>query len=483
VSLLKCHHIDYFILLKDFIDTMTIWIPTLDSNLPKYLALAQAIEEAINQGDLKTEEKLPPQRRLADALKVTIGTISRAYSEAERRGLVTAKTGSGTYVRTKDNINTVVDEMAQDFVDKIDMQAAFAPEGPQIKMLSRAMTSMAESEQLLGNLLHYAPELGYPSHRKSFKQWLTTEPVTLQDCDFLFTHGGQHAISIAINALCREGDIILTENLVFPGILAAAQNKGVKVVSIAMDEQGIMPDKVLQACQRHRPRMIYLTPNSQNPCGTQLSIERRQALVDICRAHKVLILEDDVQFIASKDKPKSMQELAPEQCIYLSSFSKRFSGAMRIGFLVAPHAIYNKIRLSLRASSWTNSPILIHWLCQWMDNGELAKLELWLAAEMSTRQALAKQHLSIWSLNSQQTSFNLWLELPPGWLSHEFVAQAKTQGVLVRSADDYRAGQQIPSPAIRLCLSRPKTHGQLTNALIIIKTLLQQGPSLKEAVM
>jgi len=483
VSLIKCHHIDFFLLLKDFIDTMTIWTPILDSALPKYLALAQAIEEAINKGELKPEDKLPPQRRLADALRVTIGTISRAYSEAERRGLVTAKTGSGTYVRTNNNVNAVDDEMAQDIAGKIDMQAAFAPEGPQIKMLSRAMTSMAESEQLLGNLLNYAPELGYSNHRNSFQQWLTTEPVALKDCDFLLTHGGQHAISVAINALCREGDIILTEDLVFPGILAAAQDKGVNVVSIAMDVQGIMPDKVLQACQRHKPRMIYLTPNSQNPCGTQLSIERRQALVDICRAHNVLILEDDVQFIASKDKPKSMQELAPEQSIYLSSFSKRFSGAMRIGFLVAPHAIYNKIRLSLRASSWTNSPILIHWLCQWMDNGELAKLELWLAAEMSTRQALAKQHLSAWAPNSQQTSFNLWLELPPGWLSHEFVAQAKTQGVLVRSADDYRAGQQIPSPAIRLCLSRPKTHLQLTDALIIIKTILQQGPSLKEAVM
>jgi len=462
---------------------MTIWTPILDSALPKYLALAQAIEEAINKGELQPNEKLPPQRRLSDALRVTIGTISRAYSEAERRGLVTAKTGSGTYIRAKNNINAVVDEMTQDSVGKIDMQAAFAPEGPQIKMLSRAMTSMAESEQLLGNLLHYAPELGYSNHRNSFQQWLTTEPVTLNDCDFLLTHGGQHAISVAIHALCREGDIILTEDLVFPGILAAAQDKGVKVVSIAMDEQGIMPNKVLQACQRHKPRMIYLTPNSQNPCGTQLSLERRQALVDICREHEVLILEDDVQFIASKDKPKSMQELAPEQCIYLSSFSKRFSGAMRIGFLVAPKSIYNKIRLSLRASSWTNSPILIHWLCQWMDNGELAKLELWLAAEMSTRQALAKQHLAAWAPNSQQTSFNLWLELPPGWLSHEFVAQAKTQGVLVRSADDYRVGQQIPSPAIRLCLSRPKTHIQLTDALIIIKTILQQGPSLKEAVM
>ena len=462
---------------------MTIWTPILDSALPKYLALAQAIEEAINQGELKPEDKLPPQRRLADAIKVTIGTISRAYSEAERRGLVTAKTGSGTYVRTKNNINEIVDEMAQDIAGKIDMQMAFAPEGPQIKMLNRAMTSMAQSEQLLSNLLHYAPELGYPNHRKSFQRWLTDEPVALKDCDFLFTHGGQHAISVAINALCREGDIILIEDLVFPGILAAAQNKGVKLVSIAMDEQGIIPDKVLQACQRHKPRMIYLTPNSQNPCGTQLSIERRQTLVDICCEHNVFILEDDVQFIATKDKPKSMQELAPEQCIYLSSFSKRFSGAMRIGFLVAPNSIYNKIRLSLRASSWTNSPILIHWLCQWMDNGELAELEQWLVTEMTARQALAQQYLAAWKPNSQQTSFNLLLELPLGWLSHEFVAQAKEHGVLVRSADDYRVCQQIPSPAIRLCLSRPKTHVQLTDALVIIKTLLQQGPSIKEAVM
>jgi len=462
---------------------MTIWTPTLDSALPKYLALAQAIEEAINKGELKPEEKLPPQRRLADALKVTIGTISRAYSEAEQRGLVVAKTGSGTYVKPKNNVNAVVVAMAQDIIGKIDMQAAFAPEGPQIKMLSHAMASMAESEQLLGNLLHYAPELGYSNHRNSFQQWLTTEPVSLTGCDFLLTHGGQHAISVAINALCRKGDIILTEDLVFPGILAAAQSKGVKIVSIAMDEHGIMPDKVLQACQRHNPRMIYLTPNSQNPCGTQLSLERRQELVDICCEHNVLILEDDVQFIASKDKPKSMQELAPEQCLYLSSFSKRFSGAMRIGFLVAPNSLYNKIRLSLRASSWTNSPILIHWLCQWMDNGELTQLEHWLAEEMSARQTLAKQHLGAWSPNSQQTSFNLWLALPPGWLSHEFVTQAKERGVLVRSADDYRVGQQIPSPAIRMCLSRPKTQTQLTEALIIIKTILEQGPSLKEVVM
>jgi DNA-binding transcriptional MocR family regulator len=477
------YHIDLLLLLKDFIVTMTIWTPILDTNQPKYLALAQAIEDAIHNGELLCDEKLPPQRRLADVLHVTIGTITRAYSEAERRGLVVALVGSGTYVRGRDNVNALAHDMNQDLPGKIDMRAAFAPEGPQTRMVGDAMVSMAANPSLLSHLLPYAPELGHPNHRSSFQRWLSAEPVTQDNCNFLITHGGQHAISVSINALCREGDSILTENLVFPGILAAAQDKGVKVISIAMDDEGIIPEKMLQACQRHKPRMIYLTPNSQNPCGTQLSIERRQMLVDICREYNVLILEDDVQYIARSDKPISMQQLAPEQCIYLSSFSKRFGGAMRIGFLVAPVNLFNKIRLSLRASSWTNSPILIHWLCEWMDNGELEKLEGWLETEMNSRQALAKKFLSLWAPHSQKSSFNLWLVLPHGWLSHEFVEQAQNKGVLVRSADDYRAGQQIPLPAVRLCLSRPNTHKELTEALNILKSILEQGPLLKEAVM
>jgi DNA-binding transcriptional MocR family regulator len=462
---------------------MTIWTPILDTNQAKYIALAQAIEDAITHGDLLCDEKLPPQRRLADALNVTIGTITRGYSEAERRGLVVALVGSGTYVRGKDNVNVLAHDMNQDLPGKIDMRSAFAPEGPQTKMIGDAMISMAANPNLLSHLLPYAPELGHTNHRSSFKHWFATEPVVLDDCNFLITHGGQHALSVSINALCREGDSILTENLVFPGILAAAQDKGVKVFSIAMDEEGIIPEKVLQACQRHKPRMIYLTPNSQNPCGTQLSIERRKILIDICREHNVLILEDDVQYIARCDKPISMQQLAPEQCIYLSSFSKRFGGAIRIGFLVAPVNLFNKIRLSLRASSWTNSPILIHWLCEWMDNGELVKLDEWLAAEMNARQALAQNFLSSWTPYNQKSSFNLWLVLPHGWLSHEFVEQAQKKGVLVRSADDYRAGQQIPLPAVRLCLSRPNTHKELIEALDILKGILEQGPLLKEAVM
>ncbi|GLX79209.1 hypothetical protein tinsulaeT_25490 [Thalassotalea insulae] len=462
---------------------MTIWTPRLKSDQPKYLALAQAIADAIENGELALDEKLPPQRRLADALSVTIGTITRAYSEAERRGLVVARVGSGTYVKSAQEIYPAIKQWNQDIPGKIDLRAAFAPPGPQIQMLSDAMTAMTANPQLLANLLCYAPELGHSNHRESFKRWLTGEPVTLTNCDFLLTHGGQHAISVSVNALCREGDVILTEELVFPGILAAAQDRRVKVVPITMDEQGIIPQSVLQACQRHKPKLLYLTPNSQNPCGSQLSIERRQALVDICRQYNVIILEDDVQFLARHAKPLSIQQLAPELCIYFTSFSKRFDGAMRLGTLVTPKALYDKIRLSLRASSWTNSPLLIHCLCQWMDNGELAELEHWLTQEMHARQAIAKEHLAPWLTVSQASSFNLWLKLPTGWLSHEFVAQAMDNGVLVRSADDYRVGHQVPSPAVRLCLSRPSNREQLSQALTVLKNILEQGPSLKDALI
>ncbi|WP_448546542.1 aminotransferase-like domain-containing protein [Thalassotalea fusca] len=462
---------------------MTIWTPTLDSGTAKYLALANAIEAAIETGTLKPDEKLPPQRRLADALKVTVGTVTRAYSEAERRDLVVAKVGSGTFVKAANKTDSTAYTMAHSVPGKIDMRAAFAPQGPQARMLSNAMSLMATDQRLLQDLLCYAPELGHKKHRESFQRWLANEPVELDTCDFLITHGGQHAISVLINMLCREGDCILTENMVFPGVLSAAQDRGVKVVPIEMDENGIIPESVIIACQRHKPRAIYLTPNVQNPSGTQLSVERRKQLIDICRQFDMKIIEDDVQFLAREDKPISMQQLAPDICFYLTSFSKRFGGAIRIGLLVTPEEFFNKTRLSLRASSWTNSPLLIHWLSLWIDNGELANLENWLASEMRKRHKIAKEYLSTWLKPTPDSSFNLWLQLPPGWLSHEFVSQAFEQGVLVRSADEYRVAYYMPAPAVRLCLSRPIDHEQLTEAVKVLRAILEGGPLIKDALI
>ncbi len=81
---------------------MTIWVPSIEHMTgPRYRAIAQAIGDAIARGGLAPGEKLPPQRRLADALGVTVGTVTRGYAEAEHRGWVSARVGSGTYVKER----------------------------------------------------------------------------------------------------------------------------------------------------------------------------------------------------------------------------------------------------------------------------------------------------------------------------------------------------------------------------------------------
>ncbi|MDF2177957.1 PLP-dependent aminotransferase family protein [Aliiglaciecola sp. CAU 1673] len=463
---------------------MTIWTPTLDNTRAKYKALASAIAEAIKTGSLKPGEKLPPQRRLADALNVTIGTVTRGYLEAERQGLLEARVGSGTYVKNTGKPHSGFRAPAAN-ADAVDMMAAFAPPGPQLEMLQRAMQGLAQDHDRLARIIDYAPELGHQEHRLRFAHWLDGEPVVMAGCNFLFTQGGQHGISVSLNALCREGDAVVTDALVFPGILAAAQNRGVKVHPVEMDEQGMVPDKLAHILAYHSPKLLYLTPNHQNPTCRQMPLARREQIVALCRQHKVMILEDDVQFVARSQKPPSLQQLAPDITLYVSSFSKRFSGAMRLGFVVVPECLFDTLRLSLRASSWTGAPLPLEWFCTWFEEGEVKALDNWLAMEMQARHRLAQEYLGTFlaATDDIDSSFNLYLPLPDGWLGHEFVEKAAKAGALVRNSDEYRVGPRPPEPAIRLCLSRPANNTELVKGLAVIRRLLEEGPELREAAL
>ena len=149
------HTVPYFSV-NGFIVTMTIWTPELPSQGPRYKALADAIAEAITGGTLSANDKLPPQRRLADALGVTVGTITRAYNEAEQRGLVTARVGSGTYVRdSADSIGfSHIATQAQQNGDSIDLSLSLPPPTPErADGLQRAMKHLSGSTAAMADAL------------------------------------------------------------------------------------------------------------------------------------------------------------------------------------------------------------------------------------------------------------------------------------------------------------------------------------------
>ncbi|EKE69911.1 GntR family transcriptional regulator [Gallaecimonas xiamenensis 3-C-1] len=463
---------------NNFIVMVTIWVPDLTPfQGPKYQRLADALGAAVAGGELTPGSRLPPQRQLADRLGVTVGTVTRAYALAERRGLVEARVGSGTFVKG------VVEEAPKLQKAPLAMDGAMAPLGPQTQMMSTALAALASDPLGLAACLPYPQDNGLPEQRQRFLDWLAGQGLAVEDDQLLLTCGGQHGISLALQVLCEPGDTVLCEGLAFAGIKLACESQGLKAVGLVMDDQGLVPEALEAACQQYRPRVLYLTPNLQNPRCLTMPLARRQALLALCERHDIWVIEDDVQFSDPSLKPPFLVSLAPQRVLMLSSFSKRFAGSVRVGFVLSPPALKNRLRLSLQASVWAVSPLLLELVSRWLEDGQMAALEQWLADEMRQRRALAEAVLGPGLLQGESSGFNAWLPLPEPWRASSFARAAAERGVRLRLAEDYAIGR-FPAPqAVRLSLSQPASRALLAEALAVLKELLQEGPGLSRAVL
>ena len=460
---------------------MTIWTPTLaTTNKPIYKKLADAIEQAIQNGDLKFEQKLPPQRRLADLLQVTIGTITRAYNEAERRGCVIAKVGSGTFVKTP-QLNNYLSQSP--ISNKYDLRSANAPMGAQSEMLSIGLRELADQHGNLNNCLTYQAEDGLLAQRQQLVDWLIQRNVNCTQENVLFTNGGQHGIFLTLQAYCRAGDTVLAEGLCFQGINIACQQQQLRCIGLTIDDDGIVPAALAAAIKQSNPRILYLTAQLQNPTCSQMSLARKKEILALCQLHDILIIEDDVQFLPWQDKLPSFYQLDPQITVYISSFSKSFSGGIRLGYIIANIALKTKIKLALRANCWTLSPLIIELVCHWLTNGKMAALEQWLSNEMAARHRIVEQQLSDFSLTFHPHGYNTWLTLPEQWRAVDFVKYAQDNDVLVRAAESYAIGKFSAPQNIRLCICAPKDRVELKNALIILKRCLNKDNVSTAAVL
>jgi len=463
---------------------MTIWQPKLaNDNLPIYKRLADAIDLAICEGQLKADEKLPPQRQLADALRVTVGTITRAYSEAERRGSVVARVGSGTFVKTKSASLYLGSDKDTKNSRYYDLQSAKAPIGMQAEMLKEALVEIANEQHLLNECLSYQPETALLHQRQQLTAWLNERQLNCNEDNVLFTHGGQHGISLALQSLCRAGDTVLCEGLSFPGISAACQVQQLRCIGLQMDEMGIIPASLEAACAQSNPRILYITAQIQNPTSVQMPLLRKQEIVALCEKHNIIILEDDVQFLPQQDKVTSFYQLSSENTFYISSFSKSFSGGLRIGYVIASDKYIEQMKVTLRASCWTMPSLMIEVVCRWLTSGKMAQIEQWLTNEMTTRNKIFEKVLGDYDYTLHSHGFNVWLTLPEPWRAVDFVDYAKSKGVLIRAAESYAIGR-FPAPQnIRICICAPKSQQQLEQALLLLRQCLAETPHADGLIM
>ena len=442
---------------------------------PRYIAIADAIADAVATGGLAAGDQLPTHRDLADALGVTVGTVTRGYAEARRRGILVGEVGRGTFVRSRE---PALDPLAAgDGSDEIDLGPSFMlVEGlDEGAVLASTLQTVAESRALHALVSDYAATEARRGHREAGAQWLRDRVPQARPDEIVLTSGGQHGMVVSLAAVARAGDVVLTSALSYPGIKAVAQMLGLKLVGVAMDDEGIRPDALQRAIEHHEPAAVYLVPTIQNPTSITLSEARRAAIVEVVAPSRAVLVEDDAYGELLPDCPPTLAARLPERTIYVSTCSKTMAPGLRVGFVHAPLSLVPRIRASVRSTVWMPAPLMTEVAARWILSGAATTLLERRRVEARLRQRLAHRILGAWSIRADPQGFFVWLTLPEPWCRADFVRAAKQRGILIVGADAFVVGRHEAPHAVRISLGSVRQRATLERALTELADLLQSG--------
>ncbi len=446
-----------------------------------YLGLADAIMADVERGALKPGDRLPTHRDLADALGVTVGTVTRGYAEAARRGLVRGEVGRGTVVSLGRDEATPWWGGDVPQPERIDLGLVMGMYGldPDLGAGLRELAGRGDVQELL----RYQPSRGMARHREVGAAWLSRFGLAVDPGRVLITSGGQHALVVLFSVLFRPGDRIAAASLNYPGLMTAAALAGLKLVPVDCDEEGILPGALAEACAREAVRGLYFMPGVHNPTTAGAGPERLARLADIARQRGLLVLEDAAYALTAEDPGLTLASLAPERTFFVASVSKSIAGGLRVAFVASPQEHVERLALGITGTTWLAAPLCVELACMWINDGTAGKVLARKRAEGAKRSDLAREVLVGQRFRSRRDGYFLWLELPEPWRGSDFERAALERGVVVVAGESFALGQTSAPMAVRVSLSAARSREELRRGLTVLVELLGQQPRPGRAIV
>jgi DNA-binding transcriptional MocR family regulator len=455
---------------------------------PKYLALARVLREAIGSGRAAPGARILPVRELAWQLKITPGTVARAYQIVSQEGLLEAVVGRGTFVaRSQPRLGPtqpLYEDRLPEFDRVRDRGASHGPvdlRSPQLPDLGQLV---AISKVLQEVALNIGPEyLHYPDMRRDLPareavaQWLRGRmPISAGADDIVLTTGGQNGINLMLSCCLRgERPVVLTEELSYPGFRHAARLNRAEVVGIQIDADGMRADALDLACRRLNAQVICLTTEAQNPTTVRMPAERRAEIVRVARAHNLQILEDDC-YETPDTSVVPIRQLAPERTWQVVSLSKTISAGLRFGAVVCPDGMGETGRLAGQHSHFGVSRLVVDVVERLIRSGEVERLSGLVHAEMGRRLMMMVNAFAKYEIAWQPGLSFMWLKMPIGWRASTFARMAENEGVLVRSADEYALHDGAAPNAVRIAIAGGISEARFVSAVVRLARLLENPP-------
>jgi DNA-binding transcriptional MocR family regulator len=461
-------------------DDEKAWTPTLRKSAgPVYLAIAAALSDDILAGILPAGARLPTQRELADALGIHFTTVTRAYEEARRLGLVEGRVGQGTYVRRNPSVSAQPASTGL-----IDMSMNLPPRFDDAGLVARMWSGIAalESSGGIDLLLRYQEPGGAQDEKAAGALWLSDRLPSLTAQQILVCPGAQAALLAVVGLLASAGDTVCVEALTYTGIRALAAHLKIHLIAAEIDEEGLIPDALDAVCRREKPKAVFCTPTLHSPTTATMSLERREAIVAVARQHGVPIIEDDIYGRLPRRTPPPLAALGPELVYYIGGLTKCLSPALRVAYLVPPD-MRTAARLigAMRAMSSITSPLTAAIATNWIHNGTANAVLAAIRKEAAARQEIARAALPPGAFVANPEGYHLWLSLPSPWTRAEFTSQLRSVGIGVVSSDAFALG--IAPEAVRLSLGVPATKADLRASIQTIANLIAEQPTLSSMVV
>ena len=328
---------------------------------PVYRHIARAIERGITNGTLALDFRLPAERELARALKVSRTTVVNAYRDLETRGLVRGYVGRGTFVSaapessgapfawrgkvaaaaTRSNDSVIRDLLRHAADPAIFSVAAGVPalEAFPTEAYRRSMDRALKRDVRLA--WGHSPTEGLPVLRDALAHRFGGQPQNV-----LVLAGAQQGLDLLARCLVDPGDTVIVDRPGYLGALHTFSAAGARVIGWDVVRHDL--DELEDLILRYRPKLVYTNPTFQNPTGWTMSLKLRRQLLSLATRLRVPIIEDDTyrELYLSAPPPPSLHSLDTQSVvIHLNTFSKVLAPGLRLGWLSAAPPIIEQLAL------------------------------------------------------------------------------------------------------------------------------------------
>lgn len=433
---------------------------------PLYVQIKEHLRRMIEKRLLLPGVKLPPSRDLAQQLQVTRSTINSAYNALLAEGLVVSEVGRGTFVSARTPAGKAPEpepespdvDWSRQFSQRASlMEPSFwqtvepyllrprtisfiggVPDSTlfPIDVFRRVLSAALKREGKA--LLQYGNVAGYPPLRRYLSSYLLRLGIEAGEKSILIVNGSQQGLDLLARVFLNPGDGVVVENPSYPGALDVFRAGRADLIPIPMAEDGLSREALSKVLQRQRPKFIYTIPTFHNPTGITLSAEGRRELLALAGKFQVPIVEDDYDGELRYDGPRllSLKGLDPgDRVIYTGTFSKILFPGLRLGWIVAPAPVMERLLAAKQVCDLHSSPVLQAALFHFCRQGLLEKHMERMRREYRGRRDLLLESLEKFmppgvSWTRPGGGLSLMVRLPDPLSSVDLLRRAGEEGVV-----------------------------------------------------